>query len=143
MESWKPIIGFLVLVAIIIIIVVAVSRTPKPGPKPRPTPPPHPSPAPGPAPSPAPVAESPLLKFMAHPKMDSRGNNIGDWNVPTNFANSGGPKSVEECATRCLGMGNCKGFGWDPTINGGYCVSKSSVGQLSPWGDNGVFYALK
>ena len=110
-----------------------LSKKQQPGPSPNP----QPGPSPGPGPSPQP--DNPLLKFKAYPKQDRPGNDLMNWNNPANFAESGGAKSVSECATRCLGTVNCQGFGWDPNQRGGYCAMKTSVAPaLQGW--SGDFY---
>jgi hypothetical protein len=76
------------------------------------------------------------FSYKAYPGLDSPGNNIGSWKSSKNFG-----RTFEECKARCDSQPNCKGFGWNPSLKGGYCVSKHKVKfPLKRWNDEGTFY---
>lgn len=85
--------------------------------------------------------KQPIHMFVAHHGKDRPGNNIIKWDDARNFGDTGGAKNANQCAIRCLATDHCRGFGWDPTIKGGYCTIKSSIGpSLQNWNSTGTFY---
>lgn len=165
-----PLVSLLIVVIIVLLIIYIVKNKddilaklgwnskskPKPSPTPTPMPAPTPSPpipdlapaptplppVPAPTPAPEPSPRDPLEDYTAHANRDSPGNDIGQWNQPGNFGDTGGPKDVASCARRCTSTPDCKAFAWKSDLNGGYCTMKSVVNKpLKRW--NGTFYERK